>query len=363
MPASTELLQALDAWRVFESMPLPGQRTPLYVPFEHLSGVECERQLTDAVVDIRRVAVVGPVGSGKSSLIEYVFSQTSEPLAPLLVSAAHEGVTTLTDPTEFARHVIRQTVRWADEVGAMDAEEQHAALTSTALRYGASSASASYSVGVKLAAKWIEPSWSREVVNTLADPEVERSRAEFVESLSRLVELIYGWGRTPVLIIDDFDIWVNVAANGDQASLDAFFVHTCRMLSERNWGIVLSVQPEFCGLASFRDARAQGFLNDQVELPHLSPSSLRRILDERISYAAESADEQAQVEGSDVRLAPANSADVFDEGFEEFLFTGYRRDWNIRPVLRIAESALRASVGSGESTISVGVLRDAMLNG
>ncbi len=60
------------------------------------------------------------------------------------------------------------------------------------------------STTLAFALKWIEPRWSREIEQTLADPEIERARGDFIASLDRLIELIHeDLDRKPVLIIDD----------------------------------------------------------------------------------------------------------------------------------------------------------------
>jgi hypothetical protein len=360
---SRELLRALDARRVLESMPLPGTRSDLFVPFGRLAGVGVEETVRPSLADLRRIALVGAVGSGKSSLLEYVLLTTADPLAPLWVSAGHEGERTLTDPTEFARHVIRQIVRWAAPLGRMTTTEERAALVSTSAKQPSATTATSQAIGLKIAAGWLEPSWSREVVNTLVDPEVERSRSDFVDSLRDLVELIHAWGLRPILIIDDFDIWVSTAVGGDESKIGMFFEQTCRMLAELNWGVVVSVQPEYCGLPSFVAAREQRYLNERIELPQLDASALRKIFDERVIHAVTSENELATATGKPERLAASSAYDVFEPGFEHVLHGRYRLDWNIRPVLGIAETALRNAIAEGDELVSIAALRAAMFAG
>lgn len=360
---SVELLRALDDWRVFESMPLPGARSDLFVPFDRLAGVGVEGTLRRGLADLRRVALVGAVGSGKSSLLEYVLSTTDDPLAPLWVSAGHEGERTLTDPTEFARHVIRQIVRWAGPLGRMTTTEERAALVATTAAQPSMTTTSSQTIGFKIAAGWLEPSWSREVVRTLVDPEVERSRSEFVDSLRDLVALIHDWGLRPLLIVDDFDIWVSTAVGGDQRKIDVFFEQTCRMLAELNWGVVISVQPEYCGLAGFVAAREQRYLNERMELPQLDARALLQIFDERVLHAVAARNDAATAAGEPALLGASGAHDAFEPGFEETLHGRYRRDWNLRPVLGIAETALRNALAEGDERVSIAALRAAMVAG
>ena len=360
---SSDLLHAIDSWRVFESMPLPGQRTPLFVPFEELTTDRPERDLVQALVQTRRVALVGRIGCGKTSTIEYAVSRTEEPLAPLWISAGFEDRSTLTDPSEFARHVIRQITGWARTLGRMSPAEYGEALASTALKHGAATSSVSQNLGLTLAVPWFQPSWSKEVTRTLADPETEKSRSEFVASLSRLVDRIYRWDLKPVLIVDDFDVWLETAGKNDPEATSAFFDVTCRALAELNCALALSVQVEHCGLPAFQNAWRQGYFNERIDIPGLDSRALTRIFDERIRYAAEAADDWTRSEGGVRVLCPASCADVFEPGFERDLHARYRRDeGNLRPMLRIAEAALRTSLGAGDDVITIAAIRDAMLN-
>src|SRR5262245_50493688 len=189
--ADSALLRWLEYTHAFDPVPIPGFRTSLYVPFEQLTEKPCESRVARAVVSSQRTAVIGPVGCGKSSLVEYVLAtERATSLAPLWVSAAHEGDETLVDPVEFARHMIRQIVRWADQVGAMTSEDVVATRAESASTYARATRMRADTIGLRLALKWIEPRWSREVAQTLADPKVTRSRTDFVDSLDRLVELI-----------------------------------------------------------------------------------------------------------------------------------------------------------------------------
>jgi ABC-type lipoprotein export system ATPase subunit len=70
MTAGIELRRALEAGNAFDSMPLPGARRALYVSFEELMESSIEASVRRDVKAARRVALIGPVGSGKSSLID-----------------------------------------------------------------------------------------------------------------------------------------------------------------------------------------------------------------------------------------------------------------------------------------------------
>src|SRR5207249_3625923 len=156
-------------------------------------------------------------------------------------------------------HLIREIIGWARDIKAMSNEERNAFLADTSAVLPARSRSHKQSFSLKMAL-WLEPSMSDEVEETLADPEIERNRGDWVDSLDRLVELINeDMRRVPVVIIDDSDRWLRLESNDRDNLLNAFFSDTCRMLAERNWAVVMAIHPEYCAAGSFREALQNGW--------------------------------------------------------------------------------------------------------
>jgi hypothetical protein len=361
-------LRTLNAMHAFDPVPLRGCRTSFYLPFEEMTGAKTESKLGTDIVNGQRVAVIGPIGCGKSSLIEYVLATRAD-LAPIWISAAHEGEDTLTDPPEFARHLIRQIVGWATETRQMSREEREAHLAASSRVYASKASTRKTTLSLKLALGWLEPGISDEVTETLADPEVERSRGDYVDSLDRLIELIHDdLRRTPVLVIDDTDLWLRFDGEVRERVLNAFFLDTARMLAERNWAIVFGVHPEYCALAAFRTASRNGWLSSEVSVPELkSPDSIAALLDLRVRRCLDAATEAEMLEEgvppelfADVTALGA--ADVFESAYEDVLFAAYRRaDANLRIVLTVAQHALQDTLALGEATVSAAALREASL--
>ena len=184
----------------------------------------------------------GPIGSGKSSLIEYVTSTGAEVFAPIWISVGHESDEMLRDPPEFARHLIREVVRWARDSQAMADEQRRTLLAETTPTLPTVTHAQRQDFSLKLALGWLNPGFSHEVEETVADPAVERNRGEFVASLDRLVELIRDdLDRVPIVIIDDSDRWLRLDGSLRDSLLDGFFIDTCRMLAERNWAVAMAI--------------------------------------------------------------------------------------------------------------------------
>jgi hypothetical protein len=364
------LLEILDATHAFDPVALPGQRTLLYVPFEQLLAGRHESRLQNEIANTQRVALIGPIGCGKSSMVEYVLDQAGDQFAPIWVSAGHEGEETLKDPPEFARHLIREIVGWSRDAGQMTNEERRQFLLETSSTLGGRVTARKQTLSLKLAMTWIEPGWSREVEETLGDPEVERNRGDYIASLDQLVDLIHqDLGRTPVVVIDDSDRWLRLPTRDQEALLEAFFADTCRMLAERNWSIVMAVHPEYCGAPAFRAASANGYLNVQLEVPRIDqPEGIRTLLERRFDSVVTNAEEQQLLElGVDPEVLPeargASVDDVFEAGYEALLLEYYEAsDRNLRAVLTVTQQALQETINLDEAIVTNAAIRDAALS-
>jgi hypothetical protein len=356
----------MHARQAFAPVAQPGYRTHLYVPFEELVGGRHESLLSESFENTQRVALIGPIGSGKSSLIEYVTTAGAAMFAPIWISVGHESDEMLRDPPEFARHLIREVVRWARDSQAMGDEERRAVLAETAPALPTTTRTHRQDFSLKLALGWLEPAIGHEVEETVADPAIERSRGEFIASLDRLVELIRDdLGRVPVVIIDDSDRWLRLDGALRDALLEGFFTDTGRMLAERNWAVAMAIHPDYCAARGFREAAGNGYFTIQHGMPQLdSPEALRHLFGFRIQSVAEAENEfRALEEGIDpIPPIRVEVAEVFEEGFDALLHEYYQAsEQNLRAVLTVAQQALLEMVGMGEEIISVASLREAAL--
>ena len=352
--------------QAFAPVAQPGYRTHLYVPFEELVGGRHESLTQEAFENTQRVALIGPIGSGKSSLIEYVTTAGAATFAPIWISVGHESDAMLRDPPEFARHLIWEVVRWARDSRAMGEDERRAVLAETTPTLPTTTHTHKQDFSLKLALGWLEPSIGEEVEETVADPAVERSRAEFITSLDRLVDLIReDLGRVPVVVVDDSDRWLRLDGNLRDALLDGFFTDTCRMLAERNWAVAMAIHPDYCSTHGYREAARNGYFTIQHGMPQLeAPDALRHLFAARIQSVAEAENEFAALEGG-INPIPAiavSVSDVFEDGFDNLLHQYYEAsEQNLRAVLTVAQQALMETVGMGEEVITTASLREAAL--
>jgi hypothetical protein len=321
--AGAELLAVMQARQAFAPVAQPGYRTHLYVPFEELVGGRHESLLRESFENTQRVALIGPIGSGKSSLIEYVTSTGADVFAPIWISVGHESDEMLRDPPEFARHLIREVVRWARDSQTMADEQRRALLAETTPTLPTVMHAQRQDFSLKLALGWLNPGFSHEVEETVADPAVERNRGEFVASLDRLVELIRDdLDRVPIVIIDDSDRWLRLDGTLRDALLDGFFVDTCRMLAERNWAVAMAIHPDYCATRGYREGAGNGYFTVQHGMPQLeSPTALRQLFAVRIQSVAEAENEYRALEEGVDPISPitVEVLDVFEEGFDALL--------------------------------------------
>jgi ATPase subunit of ABC transporter with duplicated ATPase domains len=101
-------------------------------PFDDLLGDEkTERELRKAAEASGRIALVGAMGAGKSSVLSYALTP-SKGFAPIPISVAPESDETVTDPGRFAQHVVRVISTWTAEVEMLTPEQRDELLRSVA---------------------------------------------------------------------------------------------------------------------------------------------------------------------------------------------------------------------------------------
>lgn len=177
---SADLLALLSRESAFDPTPLPTDLAALHVPFDTLtSGHETEGALRAAAHSSGRVALVGPMGSGKSSVLAHVF-QPDEGFAPIQVSVAPEHEETVTEPGAFAQHVVRVVSTWAADVEMLSEKEREQLLRAVSDRRVLPSRSAGTRGGIAVQLPWLaKAELARELRSELQTSEgIARSAAE-----------------------------------------------------------------------------------------------------------------------------------------------------------------------------------------
>jgi hypothetical protein len=100
-----------------------------HVPFDSLTGAQSfEAELSRAVRSGERVALVGPSGGGKSSVVASTFGPLEEGIAPIRVRVRALDDATVTTPHDFADHLIRVVADYATAADMLSADDRRALL-------------------------------------------------------------------------------------------------------------------------------------------------------------------------------------------------------------------------------------------
>jgi hypothetical protein len=128
----TSLVDQVQATHALDSKLRDLDLAEYHVPFDEIHGytdVESERRRAADVYE--RTSIIGPIGSGKTSLARYVMDGLPEEtrFAPIWISVAFDGPEVVTDPRRFAAHLIQAIVKQAREAGRLNDEIRQRILT------------------------------------------------------------------------------------------------------------------------------------------------------------------------------------------------------------------------------------------
>ena len=324
---SALLLERLDAERAF----LPRRRfdelVEDHVAFDDLNDRgSTERDVERLIVaDEGVIAVVGPSGSGKSSVIAAVTTRLPERFAPVRVRVAALG-DEVRDPDAMVVHVLREVRQHA--FGAQLTKEQRRTLEkATASRRTRVGPQARASLATILPG--FTPELRGELTSARLDEEYARDRTDALAALGRLRGMFEAHDRIPVLIMDDTDAWLRGPAGGADPDPDVaglFFQRTiARFAREQELSVVVAVHDTYRKTAGYEQAR-QVFAGE-IEVPELTrpAEALRTILQRRIARSQVEASVDEVLEDPAVVRLEAE----YDNGARD-----------LRRVLRVTDTAL-----------------------
>ena len=230
---SRELIIALRKEAAFDPTPLPEDLAALHVPFDRLlEGERVEQRLHDAARAVERIAVVGAMGAGKSSVLSYTLTP-ARGFAALPISVAPESDDTVTDPGGFAQHVVRVISTWAAEVEMLSGEQRDELLRAVADSHALPSRAKQTHAGIALQLPWLVKGEVARDIRRELEPatELARSAVEHLDALKRLARLIRAIELEPLLVIDDSDRWLRRGEPRGEI-VGAFFGRVVRELAE-----------------------------------------------------------------------------------------------------------------------------------
>jgi hypothetical protein len=342
-------LREVEASRAFEATRRFAELSLYHVPFDELNADQhTEATLTRLVAGQGSAAIIGPSGSGKSSLISSVLGPLAMDLpahiVPLRVPVATELDETVTEPGAMARHLVRYVTRWASEERFSEAErEEFRTGVAEVRRRAAGGKSREYHVGLPLWLANIE--FARQVQSTGEEYESKTSGADAVEYLERMVTLFASHDLHAVFVFDDSDTWLRIPDLDRTAVANAFFMRTVRMMTkEVSAGLVLAVHDEYLGLVGYKEASA--WLSGEIRIPRLidAQHGIDTILRDRLAVS----------EGA------ATIEEVLEPDALGHLAKHYEGGKTIRDVLRVAQRSLQHALSDGMDLVTVQLVEQAI---
>lgn len=335
-------LQAADAFepmRRYEELPID------HVTYAELAGEDVEGRLQAAVTgDARCVSVVGPTGSGKSSLIATVSRQlpAEHPALRIPVNVIGEAAA---DPAEFGRHVVREVRRLLEaqltKQQKKGLERADAAKVVRASRGGGFKAELALPEIKGLGAKL-----GIDLRSATEQIEHEHSASDVLGGLEQLIRVFAYHKLQPVLIVDDTDQWLGRDDSGQQLA-HAFFSGPVRMIAkDLPISLVVATHQDYRTVDGYKEAAG---LIEEICLPDLPHprEALATILSRRISASDVAAElEEALEPNALVRLEAE-----YDN-----------RPRNLRHALLVAHVALRQSGPPYPERLGADQIRSAALS-
>lgn len=343
---TAELIRRLRREDVFDPAPRREDLAAVHVPFDELTDTtRVEAAVRRAIDAADRIGVVGPSGSGKSSVLAWCCNPLEPEIAPIVIPASVEPDEVLTRPPAFAQHVLRQLARNA---GPLAQPERDRLLRDSTDRMSLPTRQRRRAITLP-SILGRTPALAHEVVELTAQVDHPRSGIDVVDLLSDALRLFDAHRLQPVLVIDDTDHWLE--GGGDRAHLIApFFGPVLRMLNELPACVLVAVHDRY--LTDARYQASPGFLTSLAFIPRLERlEAIEQILTRRLV-----------AHHHDQRSPAPPLAEVVDGDALQLLAEFYLGPAtpSLRRLLRVAHRALDRATGADHAIVTEADLRAAI---
>lgn len=347
---SYDQILALDDARAFEATHRFEDLALFHVEFDRFTPAEGTEAILRRMASSRgRVAVIGPSGSGKSSLMTHVLGPFAEGLPegliPLRIPVGGEADETVSERVPFVRHVIGTLLYLASPEALTEhqrtrIEQNLAGLPQRAGR----EVTRSYSLGTPI---WLANAQiAREVRTATAALPRSLSTADAIHELQLVVDLFRAHDTEPFLVFDDSDAWLSVAGEDSTPLANAFFGENVDMLArETDCGFVVAVHNQYTDLSSYRTVRAQ--FSAQIQLPPDGLETTRAIaavLERRITLAG----------------VESQPSDIFEHDALDLLVARFGETHNLRETVRGADWSVQHARADGSESVDRATMRKAL---
>jgi hypothetical protein len=346
---SVESLAEIVERSAFDSTPRFEDLWRYHVPFDELAGRRSyERVVAAAARRGERIAVIGASGSGKSSLMSFVSGPLEADIAPIRVPVRTESDAVVTNPRAFAQHVLAIVARRSREANQITDRERTELMADIADRVITRPRQRVVKATFSLPA-WLVHfgSLAAEVSSvSSSDAGFDRSGAEVLEQLGRVLELVQRARLFPVLVIDDSDGWLRLEGDDIDRSQVAsqFFRQTPRFLAELPCSVLFGVHNQYRELSGYREAA--DLLSLQVELPILDADGVHRVLAERLN----------------LHCPHVSLGEAFEPAALDILVTHYRGRGagSLRRVVRLANTAVHLALAEDADIVTEPLIESAL---
>lgn len=335
---SRDLLRALQDSHAFNTTPPESDLAALHVPFDVLTATPgYEQALSDAMRRGERIALIGPSGSGKSSVTEHVLDRWVPQVAPIRIRVGMESAEVATDPVEFTRHLVRTVARYIEQHDPARAETRRAS-TAVSTAYGVAEDKAPKKFSIAPRVGWLGVELAAEL--RAVAHEVPPSGQDVLDQAQLILQVIADRRLTPALILDDTDHWLHQAGLPPTESVRAgFFGRVVRLIAEQLplATTVIAVHDSYTRDPAY--LAALQFLEATVELPAIpAPFGFGLILHHRAEQAI----------GTRLPVEEILEAAALDRLFENYAAT----DRSLRSrLLQVAHGALAHACDLGAERI------------
>jgi hypothetical protein len=335
---SSGTIQTISARLVFQ----PRAKFALYAS-EHVSlddlttTTNYEARALDAVTNESIcVAVIGPIGGGKSSLIASVCNSLPDEFIALRVPIA--GVDDPTSTSAMAAMTL------ATALHSIELESEQRGALELARADETSVASRARTFGGKLGGGPVPAEVSAELDTLRTQQETRALAGDRLAGLDRLVSILAAQGRQPVFVLEDTEAAVGGSDRDDV--IERFFAGPIStLMRELDASFLLAVQDNIAEHSAFRRLAPSMV---RVNLPHFEPAeaivALTRILTRRLQLYDRSLRFEETLDGGALKLLA-----------EYYCETG-----SVRHSLAAAQGAADHAAEDGASCIVPGHIRAAV---
>ena len=269
-------------------------------------------------------ALIGPGGSGKSSVSAYVLDPLTTGVAPLYIPLATVQTDKIDTPDHLADHLLEVILHAAgsaaNDVGAGLAPET---TTTTSTR----------KVSGRFGWRWMRGQLARQV-QSQSQIEKRASLIDKTDALAKVFEIVARGDLGPVLVFDDTDRWLKAES---LCLVESFFSEGVRWMLDLPADIVVAVHPQYFETMPRKELLR--YVDTRIEIPELHDiDAIGAILRRRIEMK------------TDVPVADLN--DVLGPDALSAILDVYRADGSLRSALRACHMALLEAIGDGAPRIT-----------